>query len=822
MTAGVAPRPIGLGVALVSLGLLTTELSLTRLFSVTIWYHFAFLAISVALFGTGAAALLVHLVQHRLPAERASVHLSRGCLALGVTTAASAFVLLRFTPDMATSAEPRLASGATLDLAITFVAAAAPFFAGGFVISLAMTRWSRVIHSLYSWDLAGAGLGCLTVIPALFLLGAPLTLVAAGALAAAAGILFAVSAPPGSRPAPGRVAILAATALALAALAATGPLHGMFEVRKAKGIALDRLEIEYNGWNSFSMVTVIGGARFRGWGMSPAFAGALPEQKTLVIDMNAMTPLVRWDGDPRSARHALWDLSAFVHHVRPGSPPGRVCVIGAGGGRDVLAALAAGARHVTGVEINPLIVDGVMRDRYREWTGDLYDRDDVRVVVDDGRGFVRRSKDRFDVIHLSMVDTSAATAAGAYSLTENSLHTEEAFADYLEQLTQGGLLSVSSPALPGLAGGAALGALAWRAVRDAGGDPSRQVAALETAWIGRPGCRLHNVIIKRTPFTAGEIASIRGAAARLRFTVSYVPGADTPGPGAGAEAWIPRVLASRTDAELAALLDGLPLDITPATDDRPFFFYQNRFSDLAALVGMARPGYLFGGGLFILAKVALVATGMVLLFLLLPVLLSRRVLAAGSGPAAADLAYVACLGLGFMCVEIALIQKFTLFLGRPTWTLAVVLFVLLVGGAAGSRLLGRLGPARRRRNLALGIGALVALLALCWLAGLGDALLRAAAGFPAPARIALSTALLAPTGILLGMPYPTGLAAVAARAGGRIPWLWSVNSATSVLGSVTAVLVSMHAGITATIGVGVALYVSALLLSRIVAREARS
>jgi SAM-dependent methyltransferase len=815
VNAGAAPRTVGLGVALVSLCLLTTELALTRLFSVTIWYHFAFLAISVALFGTGAAALLVHLIQHRLPAERAGVHLARGCLALGAVTAASAWLLLRFTPDMATSAEPRLASGATLDLVVTFVAAAAPFFAGGFVISLAMTRWSRVIHSLYSFDLAGAGLGCLTVIPALWLLGAPLTLVAAGALACAAGLLFAPAEQRGRGAAPGILA------LSLAALAATGPLHGLFEVRRAKGLDLHRLDIEYNGWNSFSMVTVLGGARFRGWGMSPAFAGELSAQKTLVIDMNAMTPLVGWDGDPRSARHVLWDLSAFVHHVRPWSPPRRVCVIGAGGGRDVLAALAAGARRVTGVEINPLIVDEVMRGRYRDWTGDLYGRADVDVVVDDGRGFVRRSTEPFDVIHLSMVDTSAATAAGAYSLTENSLHTEEAFADYLERLAPDGLLSVSSPSLPGLAGGAALSALAWRAVRDAGGDPARQIAALSTVWIGRPGCRLHNIIVRKSPFEAAEVESIAAAAARLRFDVSFLPGAGARPDGAGGDDWIPRILSARSDGELAGAVAGLPLDVAPATDDRPFFFYQNRLSDLTALVGTARPGYLFGGGLFILAKVALVAGAMVLLFLLLPVLVSRRALAAGSGPAAADLAYVACLGLGFMCVEIALIQKFTLFLGQPTWTLAVVLFVLLVGGAAGSRLFGRLAPGRRRRDLAVALAALCLLLSICWLAHGGDALLAAAAGSPAAVRIALSAALLAPTGLLLGMPYPAGLAAVAARAGTRIPWLWSVNSATSVLGSVTAVLVSMHSGITATIGVGVALYLLALPLSRIVTREAR-
>jgi len=800
---------VGIGVGLLTFCLLTIEVALTRLFSVTIWYHFAFLAISVALFGTGTAALAVHLIQRRLPEEATARLLAWCALALGAVTIASTVVLLRFTPDLRSGTELDLGSGITGELLLTFVAAAAPFLAGGFAIALVMTRFARQIHTLYAWDLFGAGLGCLAVIPALEALGAPLALAATSLVAALAGIAFAVGGGAASRR---MLRIVPIAGVAFAAAVVLGNALGWYEVRSAKGLDLTRLQLEYNEWNSFSMVSVLPRHGFAGWAMSPAFGGKPPESKTLVIDMNAMTPLIKFDGELRQADHVMWDLSAFAHHARPRRPPARTLVIGAGGGRDVLAALVAGATRVDAVEINPLIVEDVMGDRYADYTGHLYARDDVRAVVDDGRSFVRRSpSETYDLIHLSMVDTSAATAAGAYALTENSLHTVEAFGDYLDRLRPSGLLSVSSVSMPGLAAGAGLAAIAWRALTDRGADPARCVAVVSARWIKRPGSTMNNVLVKREPFDDRELDAIRASAARLEFQISHLPGEPPP-----AGSFIARILRAPDAGALQRLIDGAPLDVTPATDDRPFFFYQNRLSDVGQMLSAGKPAYLFGNGLFVLAKVALIAVVAVLLFLVAPFVLARRDLR-GGGRAGIDLLYVACLGLGFMFVEIGCLQRLTLYLGRPTHALAVVLLTLLVCGAAGSRLLGRLGSGRKR--LAAAITALVALLVLMWVAGLGDRLLAATDHWSIWARVLVAVALLAPTGLLLGMPFPAGLRAVAARAGTRIPWLWSVNSATSVLGSVAAVIVAMHAGVGVVLWVGAAIYAAALGLSISVTRE---
>ena len=226
------------------------------------------------------------------------------------------------------------------------------------------------------------------------------------------------------------------------AIGAFASASGSLSVKIAKQIDLRRYPPEFDAWNSFSQVTVLPVSHFSGWGRSPAYHGAPAQQKSLYIDLGAMTTLTRFDGSFDSVEYALYDLSAFVFRARPS--PDEVCIIGAGGGKDVLAALAAGSHRVTAVEINSLIVDGVMRGKFREFTGGLYSRPDVEVHVEDGRSFVRRTSRRFDVLQLSMVDTSAATAAGAFALTENSLYTTDAFADFCRSCAR----TESSPSQP--------------------------------------------------------------------------------------------------------------------------------------------------------------------------------------------------------------------------------------------------------------------------------------------------------------------------------------------------------------------------------------
>ncbi|MBN1654056.1 MAG: hypothetical protein JXA30_09790 [Deltaproteobacteria bacterium] len=785
---------------------MTTEIILTRLFSVIVWHHFAFFAISVALFGTGVASFLVYLRQRRLPPEQTEDLLARFGVALAFSIIAVDIILLNVAPDWFGDFGINPYTAITFRLLALFVITATPFFFGGMALSLAMTRYAPQVHRLYFWDLFGAGVGCLVVIPALDLLGGPLALLVSAFIAGLAAALFSLSSLYSGRKILNLVSVAAMVA-ALVVGSLNSAVHWL-DIRVAKGIDLTVYKPEYNRWNSFSMVSVFGNYKLAGWGLSPLYWASIPQQKTLVIDMNALTPIIRFDGSLSKVNQVFFDLSALVYRLRP--EPEHVCIIGAGGGKDVLAALTAKAKHVTGVEINPLIVEEVMKQKYREFSGGLYLRNDVSIHVADGRSFIRRTAQRFDVILLSMVDTSAATAAGAYALTENGLYTSNAFRDYLSRLKPGGILSVSTVSLTGLSSGARLAALAREALLSLGSDPARSVLIAQAEWAQVHRGILHDVLIKPGGFSRAEIDEFRNAVALLYFIPGYVPG--YPYSMRNLEQyWITQILTVRDDATLAKEMDGWPLDVTSVDDSRPFFGYQNRLRYiLPALLSQTGSEHLFGNGLMILAKVALVAFFMVGLFLLGPAILARGELREGTGRLLWDLAYVSCLGMGFMFLEIALIQRLMLFLGNPTYALTVVLFVLLVFGGIGSRLLARRAADGSTRHLLILLAALIAYTLLVG-ATLGVIFDQTRSWEPL-GRAALTASIMAPIGLLLGVPFPAALRVVARRAGGRIPWLWSVNSATSVLGSVIATVTSLHAGIPVTLAAGVLLYGCAAVL----------
>jgi hypothetical protein len=792
----------GVGVGLLSVALMMAEIVLTRVFSVIIWYHFAFFAISVALFGLGAAALAVHLLQARLLLEHTARWLSRSTLALAITLIGVDLALVNVAPNWFGTGSGLVFTQLTGKLLLLFVLAAAPFFAGGFALALAFTRYSTELSRLYFWDLLGAGLACLLVVPLLGLVGGPVGLLAAAIFAALAAIAFA----PALRSKLGVAALTVTFATVL--LGASNPVSRLFEVKIAKGIPLDQLRPEYNRWNSFSMVTVLPPIGFSGWGASSLQSGRpVAEQKTLLIDLNAMTTLTRFSGDFGAVSYVSLDLSAFVYHVKPQAA--RVCVIGAGGGKDVLAALASGAKEVTALEINPLIVNDLVRGKYREFTGGLYDRPDVRAVVDDGRSFVRRARRQYDIVHLSMVDTSAATAAGAYALTENSLYTVDSFRDFMARLAPGGMLSVASVSLADLAVGARLVAIARAALTERGASISDSLIVLRTPWLGSNEATLYDVLVKPDGFDTAETERAVSVAQRLGFHAVHVP-RTVSAPDAHEERWMKEIITSQDGAALHRSMSTWPLDVSATTDNRPFFFYQNQLSDFWRALAGSAPSHLFGNGLNIVSKVLVIALILVLIFAILPLLVGKSAIASGAGAPGWDLAYACCLGLGFMFIEIPLIQRFALELGDPTATLSVVLFVLLVAGGIGSRWLARSDARSAKRLRAALIG--VVLLAVALALG-SDVVLGSARPLNRLGRAAVAALMLVPLGLLLGVALPAGFAAVARRAGARIPWLWSINSATSVLGSIAATLLALHAGISLTLIAGAGFYALALALS---------
>jgi hypothetical protein len=781
--------PLLMGIACVSAAVLMTELALTRIFSVTMYYHFAFLAISIALFGLSASGVFVYVTRSRLKRVGTATLLSCGALLHATATLVALAGLIRIRVGLNYSPE-----NLALMLAI-YGLAALPFFTGGAVISVAFSRLADRINVLYAADLLGAAAGCLLLIPLLNQLGAPGVVLTAAALSMVAAVCFA---PAGVRP--GTVAF----ALVLFGIPAGAQLAGRapFDVVDTKGHEGDR--ILFSKWNSFSRVAVYD--RPHGdWALSPRFTGPRTPSLFMDIDSAAATPILKGSGNVQEADYLRYELTALAYHLVERPNGFTALVIGPGGGRDLLSALVFGARRVDGVEINPIIARDVMLNRFREYSGGVYANPRVSIHIDDGRSFVRRSDAQYDVIQASLVDTWAATAAGAYTLTENSLYTAEAFGDYLDHLTDTGLLTITRWVFDGLR----LVSLAQEACAARHLDARQHLAIVRFD-------RVATFILKKSPFTPAEVAQLRDVSDRLGFSILYAPGPQDPAyesrragpsdpPSADDPIEMQRTGTSSDDyrklimaADRQQFLDVYPLDVAPTSDDRPFFFHTTRLRDQFN-VAFGR-SMLFGNGLSALLTLMAISAALVAMFVIGPLLISERPEAGWGG----WLGYFGALGAGFMLLEVALLQRFVLLLGHPVYSLTVTLFSLLLGTGLGSLISRRVAQERVKRVTVLallGVAATTLLLTVAL-----PRVVDAAIAWPLGARILLAAAILIPIGVLLGVPLPGGMRLLAASRPAIIPWGWGINGAFSVVGATFAVFLAMNWGFSATLLIGALVY----------------
>jgi hypothetical protein len=766
------------GVALISATLLMTELALTRIFSVIMYYHFAFLAISIALFGISASGVLTYCARRQLARVPADRLLSRAALVYAVVTIVALFFLVRLRVGLTYSpANLRL-------MLLIYALAALPFFAGGFTITTAISRLTGRINAVYAADLIGAAAGCLVLIPLLDRLGAPGVVIAAAVFSVGAAVLFA---PPLRR--------LTTASAGLVVLLATfaGQLSGRatFEVVGTKGHVQDR--VLFSKWNSFSRIGVYD--REHGdWSLSPSYTGPRPDSRYMDIDSAASTPILRLAADASNAQYLRYELTAIAYHLMP--PGFRALIIGPGGGRDLASALVFGAGHVDAVEINPIIANDVMRDQFREYSGGIYTNPRVAVAIDDGRSYVKRTANSYDVIQASLVDTWAATAAGAYTLTENTLYTVDAFGDYLDHLRPDGVLAITRWVFDGLR----LISLAQDACTQRGWS------AADRLLIVRHG-RVATFMLKRSPFTPAEVARIAGEAARLQFEIIYAPGAPPPPSDETAEvdgtstADYARLI---TTADRDRFFEEYYWDVRPTTDDRPFYFHTTKLKhqfDVAFGRSM-----LFGNGLSALLTLLGISVVLVGAFVLLPLAIADRGVRHPPGWMA-WLVYFSALGAGFMLVEVAVLQRFVLLLGHPVYSLTVTLFSLLLGTGLGAAWSRRFDERLLRRSV---MRALVAIAGIAVLVVVGAGpIVTWAVPFSRPLRMIIATVVLIPIGVVLGIPMPSGLRMLHRRAPDLVAWAWGMNGALSVLGATLAIFVAMNWGFGVTLLVAATTYVGA-------------
>src|SRR2546425_1560198 len=410
----VRDRALLAGIGLSSFAALLLELALTRLFSVVLFYHFAFLAISIALLGLGAGGVFAYLGKNWLARFETRRLVARLCNLNALIVPIVLVVVLRIPVSL------ELSKANFLRLTALYMASAVPFFVTGLEFSIVFARESANIPRLYGADLTGGALACLAIVPLLNWLGGPNTVLFAGLVMALAGGVWAVSVAV-RKSAAGRVVFL----LVLMAVNYSGRL---FDIVYAKGGFRDAAWVEFARWNAISRVEV----------------DHQGNAKAIVIDADASTAIM--NSDPKQWQDSEWrkDLMsappALANVLRP---RGEFAIIGPGGGVDVLRAVANGSPSVTGIEINPIIANTIMRGRYAEYAYHLYERPEVHIHVTDGRSFIRNSKELFDVVQMTLVDTWASTAAGAFALSENSLYTVEAFQEYFEHLKPDGMIAIT-------------------------------------------------------------------------------------------------------------------------------------------------------------------------------------------------------------------------------------------------------------------------------------------------------------------------------------------------------------------------------------------
>jgi hypothetical protein len=514
------------------------------------------------------------------------------------------------------------------------------------------------------------------------------------------------------------------------------------------------------------------------------------------IDSAASTPILRLNADASNAQYLRYELTALAYHLP--QPGFRALVIGPGGGRDLASALVFGAGRVDAVEINPIIANDVMRGRFLEYSGGILTNPRVAVTVDDGRSYVKRTANRYDVIQASLVDTWAATAAGAYTLTENTLYTVNAFGDYLDHLTPGGVLTITRWVFDGLR----LVSLAQDACA------ARGWTAADRLVIVRHG-RVATFMLKRSPFSEAELSQLRGEAARLKFDVIYAPGQPAPESDGDAD-----VVDGTSVADYARLItagnrtrffEEYRWDVRPTTDDRPFFFHTTKLKDqFDVAFGRAM---LFGNGLSALLTLLGISVALVLAFVLLPLAIADRGVRHPAGWLA-WLAYISALGAGFMLIEVSVLQQFVLLLGHPVYSLTVTLFSLLLGTGIGAAWSRRFDERTLRRAV---VGALLAIAAIgAGIVFVAGPVVAWAIPFPRPVRMLIAAGLLVPTGVALGVPMPSGLRMLNRQAPDLVAWAWGMNGALSVLGATLAIFIAMNWGFAVTLLAASTIYLLAL------------
>lgn len=817
------------GTFFVSMAILLLELVLTRIWSVTMGYHFAFMAISLAVFGSTIGSLAVYAFPNRFAASQLQSLLPLNALYFGLSTVVSFLVQLNipFAPHL-----NLIGIGSTL---LSFLVVSIPFYFGGVCITLALTKLPEYTSGMYAADLAGATAGCLCYVGAANFTDGPTVVFLVSTVASLASVFYSLTT--GASRSLKLVAVVSCllgclyvifnTVLVNAQcpflrIGLTGNLQVKIPDGNSSGnlvSAVDRLTHSssrtqlspqigiYEKWSANSRIAVIGIpdalSRPALWGGKKS--NTLARQLMLYTDTWVATALPYFAGNFREIEYLKSDVTNLAFFLKSGA---RVLVVGSGGGRDILSALLFNEKSVVGVEINKTILDTV-NQVFGDFTGHLDRNLQVQIVNDDARSFLSRDHSLFDIIQISVINTSSG-AGTAHALTENSIYTVEAWRNYIQHLTQEGLISCTRFYKPDSPGEIyRLSSLARKALIDEGiSDPRAHILIVAGPPLSQSSFdkEVATMILSKPLLTDDVVSRVEKVAQSSGFRVLLSPKfCSNP---------VLAKLISGQDPTLVAA--AVPTRIDPPTDDCPFFFYMFSLQNLTSwdpLRGPALFGYNYAQ--IVLLVVACTVLVLSLLCIFGPFILTRT--ASKAEEMVPHLIFFSAIGLGFISIELSQMQRLTVFLGYPNLGLSVVLFTLLLGGSIGSLITQRWNCASGPR---MAIAAQLASIVILICTGVATPLMiEQFRPYDTTIRIIAAAALLLPSAVFMGMPCPMGLRLAALKLPNGTPWFWATNGATTVFGSVFALILAVYSGISTAFWFGVTAYVCALLATMWTARN---
>lgn len=774
-----------IGLSLICAGTLMYEVVLTRMLSVLCWYYLAFVSISIAMFGMTAGALAVQLRPDWFPGREMTTRLAQAAFAMAVSMPVMLILMLAVPLDIS------FALQTLFSFLLVSVIIAVPFFFSGVAVCLSLTKTAFPIGRVYFADLSGAAAGCVAAILLLKTIDAPSAVFVISSLLFLSAAAYATYAE--DRRLRRRSYMGAAALLIIAGLNAS-TLHGIQPIW-SKGQIDRRVNLEAEVWTPISKVRAqkpgIGAPQM--WGPSPLMPKLSMEHIMLDIDNDAGTPMARFRGDLKPFDYLRYDVTSIGAQLRVG---GTAAIIGVGGGRDVLNCAVNGFRRIVGIEINSAIVD--LDTRRLEWFSGFSKIPGFELHEDEGRSFLARSNERFDIIQASLVDTWAATAAGALALSENALYTVDGWQIFYARLKPGGIVTFSrwynSSYFPGET--YRLFSVAWATLlRQGVRDPSRNIAVVASGPVA-------TLLASNEALSQADLGKIRAIADQMQFEILFLPGQKTP---------VPELQAISSDHTLDAMAnlgDIGGYDYSPVFDSSPYFFSTMRLRNIPRFV-TAGAGV---GNLRALACVfafMLAAVVLVIATILLPVKrwIGRR--SESVPPLPGSILYFIAIGLGFMVVEMAFMQQLSIFLGHPVYSFVVALAGLILSTGFGSLVSDRLGLGSS------GTARLPALAATLIIVAYSVAVLPAIHHFTPEVlwqRVAVSLVLVLPCGFLMGFCFPVGLRWMTRlQQGANLPWMWALNGAAATLGSFVALLVSIETSITTCVLTGAACYLVAAI-----------